>query len=70
MRRQADAAPVQALAPLGAGEADFAVAVLPDATHGQLVRVTLRTADGTRHAAQADAVHAALGPLTLRHEVA
>ena len=58
-----------ALAPLGATEADFAVAVLADATHGQLVRVSLHATEPALRTAQADAVQAALGPLTLRHEV-
>ncbi|OYU73825.1 MAG: hypothetical protein CFE32_19780 [Alphaproteobacteria bacterium PA3] len=58
-----------ALAPLGATEADFDVAVLADATHGQLVRVSLRATEPAVRSAQADAVQAALGPLTLRYEV-
>ena len=59
-----------ALAALGAGQDAWSVAVLADATHGQLIHVTLVAAEGPQRNAQAAAVHAALGPLALRHTVA
>jgi hypothetical protein len=46
------------------------VAVLPHATHGQVVRVTLSAPAGPQRQALEAAVHQALGPLALHHEVA
>ena len=51
-----------------AGEA-CAVQVLPHATHGQIIRVTLTAGDALGRQRLADGVHARLGPLVTRHEV-
>lgn len=53
------------------GEASgWTVAVLPDASHGQQIRVTLAAPAGsTAHDAQVAAVQQALGPLTVHHEI-
>ncbi len=67
--RVAGALVATALAGQGASAADWALAVLPDAQHGQVVQVTLHSSDGSQRQAWAAAVHAALGPLALHHTV-
>ena len=56
-----------ALAPLDMAPDDWAVQVLADATHGQVVQVRLPA--GPQRAVAEAAVHAALDPLALRHTV-
>jgi fatty-acyl-CoA synthase len=69
MRRVAEQLLQTALAGQGADPSAWTVAVLPDATHGQVVRVTLSAPAGPQRQAQEAAVHQALGPLALHHEV-
>ena len=45
------------------------VAVRADATHGQVISVTLPAGDAAQRERVAAVVHAKLGPLTVRHEV-
>ena len=45
------------------------VAVRADATHGQVISVTLPAGDAAQRERVAAIVHAKLGPLTVRHEV-
>ena len=59
----------QALAGQGVERSAWAVAVVADTTHGQLIRVTLAAAPGAQRQALEQAVHDALGPLTVYHEV-
>ena len=59
----------QALTDQGIARSAWAVAVVADATHGQLIRVTLAAAPGAQQQALEQAVHNTLGPLTVYHEV-
>ena len=59
----------QALAGQGVERSAWAVAVVADTTHGQLIRVALAAAPGAQRQALEQAVHDALGPLTVYHEV-
>jgi fatty-acyl-CoA synthase len=65
MRRVAE----QLLEGLDAGGQSVAVQVVPDAKHGQLVRVSLGGAQGAARERLIAAVRERLGPLTVRHEV-
>ncbi|OGB03656.1 MAG: acyl-CoA synthetase [Burkholderiales bacterium RIFCSPHIGHO2_12_FULL_69_20] len=69
MRRVAEQLLQTALAGQGADASAWTVAVLPDATHGQVIRVTLTAPAGPQRQALEAAVHQALGPLALHHEV-
>lgn len=69
MRRVAEQLLQPALAAQGAEASAWTVAVQPDPTHGQVIRVTLTTPTGPQRQAQEAAAHQALGPLALHHEV-
>ena len=59
----------QLLEGVSAGSAPLVVLVVPDAKHGQLVRVSLGSTHGSARERLTAAVHDRLGPLTIRHEV-
>ncbi len=69
MRRVAEQLLQPALAAAGAEAGSWSVAVEADARHGQVIRVSLGTAPGPQHDAQAAAVHQVLAPLAFHHEL-